>query len=435
MTKFTGHWLRIKQIILSFMVVKKLRFVLSNLAYFFIFSSFVFIFDSCNEKPTSIGIPLLIDTLTVLPFSSSQNKVFDRLRSFHNDLSLFNCGIVYIGQTTDTKAITMLRFIESNMPDSLSYLTPDQIISANLVLYPKKYTFGDYNTNYLSFKIYKVKDGQYWSNLTDWDSIYDATGNTNYFETTPIGRWSGLIAEVDNGDSLVIPFTDFSFIPNWIKKANDTSLGPIWGLALLPDASSNVIHQFGGSSISNPNLAPVIRIMYRNQNSGLPDSLNMYVAITSSFVKAPPLDSASMTIQGATSWRSQLFFDLSMLPQNASILKAQLELSYYPEKSLLGNLPVDTVLDAGLFLNDSVWKSPYITYYAAYDPNNIKYVFPKINSSLEYWLRHTKQGNLVVIPAGWNEYYRLDRITFHGIDDIDTTKRPKLIVIYSKRPY
>jgi len=416
------------------MLFSKFKKIYLNI-FFLLFLCFLAgLISGCNEKPTGIGMPLLFDTITVLPFGANDTGIFTRQRSFYNNLHIFNVGVIYVGNTKDTKAATLLRFSESNMPDSLSYLDASQIISVTLTVHPNKYTYGDLNSNFLSFKIFKVKQGNYWSNLATWDSLYNKDDSPKIFEPNSIAQWSGTIPMIDTIPAISIPITDFNFVKEWIAAVNNkTDTIPVWGLGLLPDDNSTVIHQFIGLTLNNIDLSPILKIIYKNKNTGLQDSLFMKSGINASFIKSPEADTTSITVQGTTSWRSQLFFDVSRLPKNASVYKAQLELTYNSEKSLIGNLPVDSVLDAGLFLNDSIWISPTVPYYASLSGN--KYTFPRINSSVEYWLRHNGIGNLVFISPGWSEYYKLDRVSFYGINEADVTKRPKLIIIYSKRPY
>ncbi len=413
------------------MLLNKFRKFVFDLLFIVVIVLLGFQINGCNDKPTDIGMPLLFDTITVLPYGPKDSSIFTGQRSFFKNMSIFNVGVIFVGKTEDTKAATILRFAESTMPDSLNYLDASQIISATLTLNPYKYTFGNTKSNNLSFKLYKVRSGNYWSNQATWDSVYNQDGSPKIFESSSIGQWSGQIPMIDTIPAINVQITDFSFIQEWIKNAKDSV--PIWGLGILPDDNSDVIHQFVGSVKDNINISPSIKIIYKNKNKNALDSLIMRSAINASFTKAPQIDTTTLAIQGASSWRSQLFFDMSKLPKNASIYKAQLELTYNPDKTVLGNLPVDSVLDAGLFLSDSIWKTPDVPYYASLQGN--KYIFPKINSSIEFWLRHSGKGSLVLVSPGWSEYFKLDRVSFYGINETDITKRPKLIVIYSKRPY
>ncbi len=415
---------------MKFIDLKKkiVRLVLSLLSFLFI----VF-FSGCNELPTEVGMPLMFDTVTVYPLSSNTSTVFTGQRTFQIFDSLHNNGAFMFGISENIKAAAIVRFLESNFVDSLNVIKTSSIKSVKLTLKPTKYTFGDLQGNNLSFKIYRMKSGDSygWSKSSNWDSIFNSGNSSDLYYPAPIGQWSGNIPIIDSNSNIEIELSDKQMITEWIKDNKDSV--SIWGLCFVPDQGSNVIRQFARLASDDDNPVPRISVIYTNDSTKKDDTLTAYSADYKTVIKSPAPDTTYLTVQGSTSVRSQLTFDLSFLDKSTSIYKAQLELNYIPSSVKYGSMPLDTVLEAGFFLTDSVWKNPNITYYASLYGE--KYIFPKINSAVEYWIRRDGKGSLYLISPGITEHTRLDKMSFYGLEEKDPEKKPKLIIIYSKRPF
>lgn len=399
----------------------------------FLSSLLILVFSGCNEQPTDVGMPLMFDTVTVYPLSSNTSNIFTGQRTFQIFDSLHNNGAFMFGISENIKAAAIVRFMESNFVDSLNVIKLSSIKSVKLTIKPTKYTFGDLQGNFLSFKVYRMKSGDDygWSKASSWDSIFNSGNGSDLYYSTPIGQWSGNIPIIDSTSNIDIELSDKQMITDWIKDNKDSL--DIWGLCFVPDQGSNVIRQFARLASDNENPVPKISVIYTNETTQKDDTLTAYSADYKTVIKSPAPDTTYLTVQGSTSIRSQLNFDISFLEKSASIYKAQLELNYIPGSVKYGSMPIDTVLEAGFFLSDSVWKNPNITYYASLYGE--KYIFPKINSAIEYWLRRDGKGSLYLISPGVTEHTRLDKMSFYGLEEKDPEKRPKLIIIYSKRPY
>ena len=156
------------------------------------------------------------------------------------------------------------------------------------------------------------------------------------------------------------------------------------------------------------------------------------------FVNGPALEeSDGIEIQGGLSYRSELSFDLSIVPELESFIHlAQLELTLDQERSQLGNFVADsTILMSNIEPVEDTTSNNLKIVVGITDTNYV-YIFPRVSDLAESWVR-TSGGlgklNLFYSRFGSEieESRYLDTLVFHGLNDPDPAKRPKLKIIYS----
>ncbi|MCX7735696.1 MAG: hypothetical protein N2319_03185 [Candidatus Kapabacteria bacterium] len=391
--------------------------------FFSIFSFLLFICNSCNEKPTDLGFTLLYDTITVVGTTSTEQNLITNGETILNRESLFNIGAIFVGKSDSLKAITFLRF--SRPADSLKNYRID---SVSLTLFPLRYAFGDTINGNFSFKIKAVT--QFWSNKTTWDSIFDAAGNTAYFDAKILGTYNQRLKLRDTMPDIRIKL-DPSVISDWLNFKPDT-VDP-WGLALIPDDNSSIINLFSSQMVTETRLRPVLRIYFSN-GSGKTDSIAYLSNIESSYIDGDRPDPNSLTFQGGIIYYPKLKFDFSIIPKNSSVHKAELELWLNRGKSRFGNAYIDSILFAGDYRDRKIDSMPYRSIYGFRFQNSNRYLFPALAQLIESWVRGSGSGEIVISLDGLNAYRKLDRYTFYNINDQDSNLVPKIRVIYSIRP-
>ena len=110
---------------------------------------------SCNEEPTDIGISFLQDTVLVVTISNSNDDdIFSTDSNYVIDRATNNTGAIMVGSANNIQSASFLRF---DFPSGLGWITEDDIISSELLLFPLHYAMGDTSgTNTLSFDIKKI---------------------------------------------------------------------------------------------------------------------------------------------------------------------------------------------------------------------------------------------------------------------------------------
>jgi hypothetical protein len=381
---------------------------------------------SCNDLPTELGYSLVDDTVSIALITSNDTNLISSHENYLHKLKIFNSGATYIGRAGNLKANTFYRF--GGIPDSMPNL--NNIQSAELIMYPRKYTFGDTNSNTLSFNIYEINN--LWTNEFTMDSL---DNNPGFLGTKILGSYSKTITTVDSNLAAISMDIDKDLIFKWLKMQSDTNTAKLnYGIALIPNSNSNVIRQFSAQQIGDANAIAYLKVKYLNDSLKL-DSLIMDASIEFSCITKPTYLKDEIQMQGGTGLRSKIYFDLTMLPDLAAIHKSELQFTLDKSGIEKGNIAQDTAISLCIFSEtDTLQENPLRTFIGNIDRTTGKMVCQSISSGLETWMRGVKKGYLVAGYYGINtEHKRLDKYTFYGSKDSDPSKRPYLKLIYSKR--
>lgn len=417
------------------MLQKKSNRNLSVLLFSFLFGILILTLPSCNDAPTSLGFPL--DTINLAGISSNQYNLVIDSKSYLNRLqNTRNAAYFVVGKGNGLESMSFIRFGTLEY-DTLDYINEADIISAKFSIIPSRNVYGD-STASINQEINLYELQKKYSDSTTWDSIVNPSDGKSFYNTSElISNYSGKIALQDTMSNLIFDIKK-SLIAKWMQSARDTASISTYapyknGLVLVAGAGSKMISKF----LVPASDIPKIQVIFKNTKKNSIDTINLKLQINSYYANTSLPNDKSIVIQGMASIRSQIFFDVSKIPQFASIIKAQLELTLDSSKSILSNYGLDSVLASGEYTNLN--ESQPVVPFTAYRKNHTNtYVFPSVTSAIERWTRSNGKGSLIIIPqknaAGSNELYFCDKLVFYGVDAIDTNKRPKLSIIYSKRP-
>jgi len=400
---------------------------------FVLFLSVIALFiQSCNEQPTGVGISLIYDTLSVKIAGAINDSILGSIKTVQKDIIIFNSSCYYVGRTDSLYAIGMIRieYLDSN----LAYLTADRISQCYLKMIPQRYSVGDTISNNLSFKIYKIK--QYWSALTIADSIYDdkITFHSKFFDDVVQGSYSGHIALKDSMDPLNINLNPQLMI-DWFKLKRDTSTTD-WGIALIPDNNSNVIHQFNHTAVGTDTFSrSSVIIVYKDSNN-VDNTREFLAGVGASIVTRkgnPPQD--RIIIQGSTEIMTKINFNLSKIPRDAAILYSEMELTLDNSNSYNANSLLDSVIQVGIARDDNLDSTlkDISPGYRTSGTDKFVFVGNNINMLVEDIVRNYRTGNIVIQAQGFSEVRKIDQMAFFGPDCNDPDKRPKLKIVYTTR--
>lgn len=397
----------------------------SIIFFLFILISSVFL-NSCNEGPTLVGYNFLQDTATIQKITSDDTTLIYDVKSKSHSNSLFNVGRIFVGKSRDIEAVSIIRF--ADIPDTLSYLQEDDIEGVRLYLYPERYALGDTINGSNNFIIKTVNLP--WTIQANWDTI-----NSAGFMGEQIARYDQKIVLEDTIDIAVVDL-DKKFFPNWLKLQPDTNAVVVnYGIALIPEDNSNIINSFGaeGLNVQTAGTSPTLRVIYKDKNKNYDvDTLFLYSGINTTFFKSDNYDSTDIVIQGGLDVQSDLYFDVSMLPPFSGINKVQLELTLNTAKTYAGNFEQTRAIIIN-YVSDSLNPaSNYIYISEPADSNSNVYVAYSITSAVQLWNRGKGKGILRLSPYNFtDQYQRLDRWVFYGIDEPDKTKRPRVKIYYN----
>ncbi len=388
-------------------------------------------YSACNDLPTEVGLPT--DTLELTALSSLDDPgIILRSENFSVELPVvFGTGSALLGNTDLTSSTVFLGF--ATPPDTLGNRPVDNIVGPKLVLFFDRYAFGDSLSNF-AFDIvrtmYEPPENVTWSwayRNSEWPAsdLYDISD--------PILQYSGNIGlqdtftlELDFPAELVKEYLDIT------AERGDTFAFPQgeypFGLALVSSPQNNQFRRLFTSFASQTDLNPKIRFGYQTPDSVI--DIEMDAAISGQFLKPTAAEQGSIIVGSGIRRRSQLYFDLSQIPDEVSIISSSLWLYEQPEMNQFGNLSPDTIIVVDS-LRDPRDSLVTVNSYIGRIDNGVLNI-PTISAFITGWNLADRQDTLTLLPI--RPVSRLDRFAFHSPISQDIDKRPKLVVIYQTRP-
>ncbi|MCX7936962.1 MAG: hypothetical protein N2971_04570 [Chlorobi bacterium] len=393
---------------------------------------------ACNEPPTEVGSAVIFDTTRVQQMSSTALPLLVATRSISTPTYLFNAGVLYIGQTPELHATTLLRF--TTLPDTLGWITANDIISATLLIRPHRYVIGDSITNLLAFSVHQLQRAWITADSAGsivieprWYDLFsaDRVPNPLYFDPTPLALFDGSekIPLTDSLKDVEIPLTSYGLqiVTGWLQKMADTNLRKtVYGIGFVPSRTSTVVREFETQPVGDVSRQLVrLRIVYRRRD-GITDSLMVYSGNDATFVSARELSGGVLPIQSVVRSEVAMTLDLSTLPPLDAVLNAQLTVWTDTTQRLAGNYGIPTTME--LAYRDSTTNYS-LGFVGGQQKESSRFVFPNIGPLVDY-LRQRKQGRGTVLFRSRN--FRLERLALYGTDAPDSL-RPRLVITYIPR--
>ncbi|MBS1538660.1 MAG: hypothetical protein JST20_13035 [Bacteroidetes bacterium] len=388
----------------------------------------------CNDKLSVVGNNLLSDTLQLTSINSSDSlPLITGSSSFSKSISLSGVGYVFIGKTSTSEALTLSRIA---MPDSVPDLNVADIISAKLFISASNpyYAFGDTTNNQLSFSVVKVL--KLWGTTATRDSI-----TPDYFDSKPLATYNGKIPLRDSTGTFTVDF-DKDQVIEWFslrRKLGSGNDSLNYGIAFRANSDCNIIRRFSAGSVGNAEAPQFtsLQVVYRRTTDTNSTVITIPSSYEGTYVTTPNPTEKSITIQGVSAIHSQISFDVSSIPKGVAIHLAGLTLTLDPSRSEAGTAGTDAAVYAEFI--DSTSNNLVRTYYGArsQDANGNytnEYFFPSLNSALEAMVRRNGIGTITLQTQPANYYKRMDKLVFFGAQESDSTKRPRMTVVYSTRP-
>jgi hypothetical protein len=379
---------------------------------------------ACNEQSPAAGGILIDDTINVSVLRSDSVLLISGAQAFPAKPIASYSSLLFIGAANGTEALTLVRF--GNIPDSLA---DAEIVDADMILQPVRYTFGDSVTNRLSFNALKIK--KLWTPQATIDTVSDP----GFLDNRSLALWSGSIPLKDTMAAISTKF-DKQTLAEWFKiKAQTKSDSLIYGIALRPDKSaSGVIRAFARRTPTDQTQPPVkIRVLYKKNSTASIDSLFLETGYDGTFIIAPAAQENTITLNAGAGQYNDISFRFDSIPQGVAIHGAELTLTLDPQRSQAGNAGRDTVIMAQF--TDSLASGILREYYAVTSSTSNTYTFTALNSMVESILRqNSRRGILRIMPFTPRDRNRTDRMVFFGPAENDISRRPLLKIIYSTRP-
>ena len=398
--------------------------------------------NGCNELPTDVAYPMVYDTMSVAAVSSlDYENLITGQRIINLHKGILNSGGLLIGQYGDTKSAAFIRC--GDLPDSLQYMTADRIISAKLTLKANRWAMGD-STGNLHFGVYKVK--KLWMVSATWDSIF--TSPADYIDYSKvIASYNDPIPLSEDMVTDVVMDFDKELAAEWLKYGSDTSQYINLGIAMVPSSDCNQIRRFAAQHIASTSDSIVyynnLQVVYLDSNN-VTDTITLNSAMDYTLSTATLPSDDEFVLQGATQFATQLDFDFSVLPDNIAIHSATLLLTLDPDKSVFSNYNTDSLRDyqlSSIYYAKTTDTASADTLtpvmYASRLDDHYTYKFSLFTYAAEYLNAYApgRKGSVIFTRMPVKpQYLSPDKYVFHGINDPNIELRPRLQIIYSRRP-
>ncbi|MBN8584539.1 MAG: DNRLRE domain-containing protein [Ignavibacteria bacterium] len=402
------------------MTIKKLTAALYSLLTIVSLSLYTI---GCADDPSSLGLNFIppgettgvrifdsyIDTMPITSInhrfyvntSASKNLMVGKSGNFESK------GLVKFGDFGDTR-------------DSAT------VVSAKMYLKYKNYYFPNTVSDSLGqigFDVYKINDSLNFETIT-YDSV-----NTNTFGTVSQGSYTGTPTadtqevEITLNPAMVKDWLEYAADPNYSVKNN--------GIVLSPNGSSSSIKGFYSTN-NDAAVEPKLVVIYTKNNDT--DTLTTTTSATITLTNASFAPSTeTFSLQAGVSFVQQMSFDISRLPQTATINDVQLYLSLDSLSSNFSTQSNFTIL--GQFINDSAGLKTDLFAFNGSPAGNGMYMMRLVSagasSPFARWLSGTANYGLLLFAG--NQTVNLDRYVFYKESASDPSKRPRVVIKYTPR--
>jgi hypothetical protein len=388
----------------------------------------------CEDEPTATGIDLVnqSDLLSRDTIDSFNDGLSQKFSSFvvPEEISYLNAGRNIIGRvvdetTTEAEAVLVMRlFAEINTSD-FEYLNDStlEVLESKFILKPK-YTLGNDDQPFDIDVHPLIKNWDVASGVkkADLDTLYDASVNLK----------ESYISKVD--DSLLTFSVNKQVMKDWIysRIKGPDSTYQYKGVAFIPSPGTRKVIGFNTSNLED---MPKIEVVVSKGAAAEIDTLIFTpyysYAIQHVVIKGVlAADNQDLVIQAGIPVRSFLHFDLSGISPDVILNKAELILTIDTLKSIetsegISNIYVDALKDS----TDKTSGSTSITYS----------VMSRSGNTFKGTVTNTIQGQIQrgldegYLLSSLSEKQSLSREVFYSSTYPDKSKRPRLIIYYTKK--
>jgi len=395
------------------------------LASMFVIASLAIYTIGCADDPSSLGLNF------IPPGETTGVRIFD---SFIDTMPITSENRIYyvntsgstnlmVGKTGAYESKGLLKF--TNLIDTFDNST---VVSATLKMSYKNYYFPSTMADSLaqiSFDVNKIEQSLDFSTIT-YDSV-----NSSTFGTTSQGNYTG----IPTADSQEVTISlNTTMVNDWLKVAADTSYSvKNYGIVLTPNNSSAAIKGFyaAATGVDDKDRPELEIIVTKN---GVTDTFSTISNGTISLSKtdfAP--SSETFNLQAGVSYVQVMKFDLSRMPQTATINDVQIFFSVDSLNSVISGQTTKAIYSQ--YINDSAGLKTDITTFEGTPSGSGQYMMRMVragvSSPFQRWLLGQTNYGLMLFAGG--QALNLDRYVLYKETASDPAKRPRVIIKYTPR--
>lgn len=397
-----------------------MRKIALNISVVSVLSFLVF---ACSDDPSPVGSGLIppgdiisIDTLDSYIDTLEQSSYF-----YSTQVDLGLSENLMLGKKDNIESSFIQDFYLPLDDTTESQLLDDelQVVSASLTL-PITYTYGDKNAAF-DFSMHAVQSKWGITKFT-----LDSLRNLNIEYALDMKQ------SFSSTDSTITIVLNTDAVKRMMKYYVDTTQADkIYGIYFMPSSGSNKIVGFQAYSTTadyNSSLQVVIQ-----KSGSYIDTLTFGPRSDTHILNAqsPAPNEEKIYIQGGLAVNSTLRFDLSSMPKNIAVNYALLELQIDSVNSIIGTPGPSTYYIGVHFLDKWDTQKMDTNSVATYITRSGYKISGNIGTIVQRWTTGGETNNGVNLFL-YNQRSYLDKLAIYGSKAADLSKRPRLIINYSK---
>ncbi|MGA9115851.1 MAG: DNRLRE domain-containing protein [Bacteroidota bacterium] len=319
-----------------------------------------------------------------------------------------NGRVNLLGGAESARALMLIQFYPSFFPNRDTIT----VLSARLRLRAVTWT----GTGNLTFTVHKVTSA--WSQTAArWDSL------PSYEEA--VVRGTGSVGTAPDTQQVWIPL-DTALVREWLRPATFTQ----YGVILVPGAGSTLIRGFHSFDYDSTGFYPALEVIARGSSGGVTDTALYFRGIDTFVgnVDPPPSAPGLFFVQAGVAWRAALQFDLSFIPEGATVHSSRLELFWDRAASAVNRFSADTAV-IGYVIRSATDPKNFSSQGTTGEPADSAFVFDLRNAA-QSWVNRPNYG-LLLRHGSYTEFSSFDRYAFFGHDAPTARLRPSLRLRYS----
>lgn len=375
----------------------------------------VLIFESCSETPTNVGSDLLDqDKINVKTVDSAIDTIGITSSYSKKTLSLGTSSRIFLGKKGNVEAGILIRFLFSFADTLSSQILSDSIFVENSWMeLVQNYVYGN-ETDPLEFNAYKINSS--WTTVgfnadsvssLQYDNIDQSTGNTI-------------------SDSLTKITLQPQLVLSWLKASADTAVTDDYGIYIKPGVNSGKILGYYALG-SSQEYIPKLYVAFRKMNGDL-DTLSYSAYADLSYVAGdlPVVNSSNIVVQAGLEVLSKLNFDVTPIPGNAIINKAELTLTIDTTETVTGNNYTNSLL---AYFGVDTLSIDSLNSYVVLSRIDNKFT-GDITFFVQDWVRNKNNAGLMLVAGG--RFGGVELFALKGAN-ADAAVKPRIIITFTTK--
>ncbi len=377
-------------------------------------------FVACSDEPNAVGVGLIPDKdkLTFESIDSYTSGFSQSFESFKKDsLKFGSTSPVLLGNYKNISIDMLIGFLIS-LPDSIKepFTTGEAKLLSCWIEAEPTYWIGD--SNNFSFTLHRINSS--WNPAIITQDTIDEINNKLGPNLLDASTYSFV-------DTLMKFDVNKDLVEGWTRRTFDSSYEKDYGMLLRSNSSSAIV---GFQALTSFPYAEYPKLYMVFEKPGV--FIDTLVAIPSSDLHIPTgvilqNTSQSIILQSTLGVRGKLKFDLSMVPENILINKADLDLFIDTDNSEEGSVKTDTIAISLLKKFEDATLSSSIGRYPLLRKDN-KYT-GDIRAFVQNWINgEINEGVQLQLS---DELRSVSKVAIYNTFAVDSL-RPRLTIYYTK---